>query len=218
MIPQRAPIRRRSTTLAAALVPLTLLGALHTATAAALTSSSAAPLHGAVFGAGQYGHPAISLTDPQALLSLKNLAAAGANAVAVPVVWYQNATNATTIFAMPEAPFTPLRTVSDAELAAVVSAAHAMGMSVTVHLVVDPNWDIAANLQSFDPIYPGAECLLYQLEKQAGVLPANATPPKCPSQPTSRAFIGCESPAVRALGHAPCDCVRVSVHSPCVVS
>jgi hypothetical protein len=161
-------------------------------------------LHGATFGAGQYGNPNILLTATEADESLQRLAAAGANAVAIPVVWYVNATNATELFPMPGSNGSPLRTVTDAELAHAVQLAHELRLSVTMQLVLDLNWDLPNNLMSPDPVYAGAACLFYGIKKSLN-LPVPPQPPVCPSQPTSRAFIGCG--AVDGGGAASLDCV-----------
>ena len=157
-------------------------------------------LHGASFGVGQYGNPAISPTSTDAEESLRQLASTGANVVSIPIVWYQNTTNATHVF--PITGSSPLRTVSDAEVAHLVSLAHEVGLATVLQLVLDLNWDIRDNLMSFDPLYPGAECLFYSIKKSLG-FPVPPKPPVCPSTATSRAFIGCND--VPRKTNTPCS-------------
>ena len=154
--------------------------------------SAAAFFHGATFGAGQFGNPHNRLNDSASVSSLQMLAAAGANSVAIPIVWYQNATNSTEVFPMSGDSGSPLRTVEDFELEAIVQTAHSLNLTTAFQLVVDLNWDRPENLRSFDPLYPGAECLLYDVKQSLG-MPVPPHPPTCPDQATSREYIGCAS-------------------------
>jgi hypothetical protein len=95
--------------------------------------------HGWNFGIGQWSYPGHGTASAVTMESLRrSLAVPGANAVQIPLMWWMNSENDTTIY--PETdPDSPLFTSTDADYIALLKHAKSLGATVTATVMLDFN-------------------------------------------------------------------------------
>ena len=113
----------------------------------AFAGASAAPyggFRGFVFGGpDEWSSPAYRLDSPGALTSLRNMASLGANTVELTPMWFFANVTLPSIYPI-TALNSPLRTSTDDELAAIISAAKGLHMRVVLSPMVDPDFTLEA--------------------------------------------------------------------------